>query len=445
MPFISTTEQERSEMLDKIGVKNFEELLTAIPQEFRLKSGLNLDKGISEWEINSKTAKLAAKNTSTMQAVSFLGGGSYDHFSPSVIGAITSRSEFYTAYTPYQAEVSQGTLQTIYEFQSLICNLTGVDVANASMYDGATALAEAVMLASDHTGKKTVLMAATVHSAWLEVVKTFVTVHGVKIVLVPEFNGVVAYEEYAKLTNDDLSCIVVQTPNLYGNIEDVEKLAELAHSKDGLFIMAIDPISMGLLKKPGQLGADIVVAEGQGLGLPQSLGGPYLGIFATTKKLMRKIPGRIVGVTEDMDGKRGFVLTLQTREQHIRREKATSNICSNQALMALSAGIYLNAVGEEGLKEVAKNCYIRSHYLAKGIRAIKGFKLKYTSPFFKEFVVECPVKASLVIDKMLKCNIFAGIAMNKFGRNENDLLIAVTEKRTKEEMDLFINELSKLV
>jgi len=445
MPFISTTEQERLEMLDKIGVKNFEELLSDIPAEFRLKNGLNLDKGMSEWEITSKTSKLATKNTSSTQAISFLGGGSYDHFAPSVIGAITSRSEFYTAYTPYQAEVSQGTLQTIYEFQSLVCNLTGMDVANASMYDGATALAEAVGLACANSTKKTVLMASTIHPAWLEVVKTFLTSYQLNIMLIPEKDGSVAYEEYEKLVNDDLSCIVVQSPNFFGNIEDVEKIAEMAHAKDALFIMAIDPISMGLLKKPGQLGADIVVAEGQVLGLPQSLGGPYLGIFATTKKLMRKIPGRIVGVTEDVDGKRGFVLTLQTREQHIRREKATSNICSNEALMALSASIYLNSLGEEGLKEVAKNCYLRSHYLANGISAIQGFKIKYKAPFFKEFVLQCPMKASAIADKMLSKNIFAGIPMSKFGGDENDLLIAVTEKRSKEEMDYYLSELSKLV
>lgn len=445
MPFVATTEQERLEMLDKIGVKNYEELLSDIPAEFRLKNGLNLDKGMSEWEITSKTSKLAAKNTTTTQAISFLGGGSYDHFVPSVIGAITSRSEFYTAYTPYQAEVSQGTLQTIYEFQSLVCNLTGMDVANASMYDGATALAEAVGLACANSTKKTVLMASTIHPAWLEVVKTFLTSYHLNIMLVPEKNGSVPYGEYEKLVNDDLACIVVQTPNFYGNIEDVEKIADMAHAKDALFIMAIDPISMGLLKKPSQLGADIVVAEGQGLGIPQSFGGPYLGLFATTKKLMRKIPGRIVGVTEDLDGKRGFVLTLQTREQHIRREKATSNICSNQALMALSAGIYLNSLGEEGLKEVAKNCYLRSHYLAKGIASINGFKMKYSSPFFKEFVIECPIKASMVVEKMLDKNIFGGIPMSKFGKGENDLLVAVTEKRSKEEMDAYILALKGLM
>lgn len=445
MPYITNTDLDRQEMLKTIGVADFKELLVDIPADCLLNRDLNLDKGLSEMEIGSLAGRLAKKNINANDVVSFLGGGAYDHYIPSIIGAVTSRSEFYTAYTPYQAEVSQGTLQTIYEFQSLVCNLFGMDVSNASMYDGATAMAEAAVMACHHTNKKKVLMASTIHPTFLQVVKTFLDSFHFEVVIVNEEHGVVPFAAYEKSFADDVAAIIVQNPNFYGNIEELQGLGDLAHSKKALFIVGVDPISLGLLKKPSEYGADIVVAEGQSLGLPQSFGGPYLGMLAAKKELMRKMPGRIVGITEDAEGKRGFALTLQTREQHIRREKATSNICSNEALMALSASIYLNYMGEEGFKQVAKNCYLGSHYLAGEIAKVDGLELRYKAPFFKEFVVKSSKPVEKIVDKMLDKGFFAGIPITHFGKCENCLLVAVTEKRSKEEIDLFVKTLKEVV
>ncbi|NOR44980.1 MAG: aminomethyl-transferring glycine dehydrogenase subunit GcvPA [Candidatus Delongbacteria bacterium] len=349
MPYISNTDKDREEMLEAIGVSDFNELLKDIPEEFKAECRIDLPDGISEYEITKEMSKLAAKNLNTANMTSYLGAGSYDHYIPSITGYLASRPEFQTAYTPYQAEVSQGTLQSIYEYQTMICNLTGMHVSNASMYDGASSMAEAAILACRQTRKNKILIASTVNPANTEVVKTFTNSVGYSIEFVNEDNGTVSLAEYESKIDDTTACVIVQTPNFYGNLEDLEGLADLVHSKKALLIVSIDPISVGLFKKPSEYGADIVVAEGQALGLQQGFGGPYLGVFATSKKLMRKIPGRVVGVTEDTDGKRGFVLTMQTREQHIRRDKATSNICSNQALCALTAAIYMSTMGEEGL------------------------------------------------------------------------------------------------
>lgn len=445
MPYIVNTDQDRKEMMEKIGVSKFEELLADIPEEFILKENLNLEKSSSELDVSKKLHKLAAKNSNTLDNISFLGGGSYDHYIPSVIAPIISRPEFLTSYTPYQAEVSQGTLQTIYEFQSMLCNLTGMDITNASMYDGATAMAEAILLACSQTKKRKVLIASTIAPVSLDVVRTYVKDHNIELLLVDEKDGRVPFEAFEKNFNKEIAAIIIQTPNFYGNIEDLEKLGELAHSEKCLFIVSQDPISLGLLKKPAEYDADIVVAEGQCLGLPQSFGGPYLGLFSATKKLMRKIPGRIVGATEDTNGDRGFVLTLQTREQHIRRSKATSNICTAQALCALSAGIYMATMGEEGFKEVAKNCYLGSHYLAKEISQIDGFELRYDAPFFKEFVIKTKYSVDTILNKMVDRGMFAGIPMSKFGKSSDEFLIAVTEKRNREEIDLYIKNLKEII
>ena len=445
MPYIANTDKDRKEMLDAIGVSDFKELLKDIPEEFKTKCKINLPDGISEYEITKEMNKLAAKNLNTANVTSYLGAGSYDHYIPSITGYLTGRPEFQTAYTPYQAEVSQGTLQTIYEYQTMICNLTGMDVSNASMYDGASSMAEAAILACRQTKKDKILMASTVNPANIEVVKTYTKSIGYNIEFVNEDNGAITLAEYESKIDDSTACVIVQTPNFFGNLEDLEGLADLVHSKRALLIVSIDPISVGLFKKPSEYGADIVVAEGQSLGLQQGFGGPYLGIFATTKKLMRKIPGRIVGVTEDLDGKRGFVLTLQTREQHIRRDKATSNICSNQALCALTAGIYLSTMGEEGLKEVAENCYWRSHYLSSKISEIDGFEIKYDKPFFKEFVVKTKFPVKSIMKKMVEKGIFAGIPLEDFKMNKDEFLVAVTEKRSKEEMDDYAIALKEVI
>ena len=448
MPYITNTDTDRKEMLEFIGVQNFEGLLTDIPKEFILREPLNLSKSSNEWEVTKKLSSLSNKNVNTNDFTSYLGAGSYDHFIPTAIGAITSRPEFATAYTPYQAEVSQGTLQAVYEFQTLICNLTGMDVCNASMYDGPTALGEACVLAASHTKKKKILLASTTHPTNYKITETYTKSLGISVELIPEKNGLIDFEECERMFDDSVAAIVVQTPNFYGNLEeDVQKISDLAHSsKKCLFILSSDPTSLGMLKKPAEYGADIYVGEGQSLGIPQSYGGPYLGLFATTKKLMRKIPGRVVGVTEDTEGKRGFVLTLQTREQHIRREKATSNICSNQALMALTAGVYLDLMGKEGMKEVAKSCYLRTQYLANQIEKIDGFELTNKNhSFFKEFTVKTTFNVDEILEKMMDYKIFAGLAISKFGKNKGEILIAVTEKRSKEELDFYIESLKKVI
>ncbi len=442
MPYISNTDKDRKEMLDSIGVSNFRDLLKEIPEEFLFKGKLGLSDGQSELEVTKKVKKLAGMNKNTSDFISYMGAGSYDHFIPAIVPYLISRPEFQTAYTPYQAEISQGTLQSIYEYQSLICNLTGMDISNASMYDGASAMAEAAILACRHTRRNKIIISSTVNPGWIEVVKTFTDSLGYEIKIVTAVDGAADIKAFENCDCSEAACVIVQNPNFFGNIEDLSGIADLVHSKNGVFIVAVDPISIGILKRPSDIGADIVVAEGQALGLPQAFGGPYLGIFASTKQFMRKIPGRVVGVTKDADGKRGFVLTLQTREQHIRRDKATSNICSNQALCALAAGIYLNTMGEAGLKEVAENCYRRSHYLASGIAKIDGFELSYKKPFFKEFVVKTKYSVDKIMNIMFEKGIFAGIPLKRFGMPEDEFLVAVTEKRSREEMDSYIKALS---
>ncbi len=447
MSYTMNSKSDKKQMLAEIGVESFEELIESIPQEFRLKEEIDIEEK-SELEITKKVAgELSRKNINLNDYTSYLGGGSYDHYIPSIISSLTSRSEYYTAYTPYQAEVSQGTLQTIYEYQTMVCRLFGMEVSNASMYDGATALAEAILLATSYSKKKKVLLASTINPVYKQLIATYTDAFELELVYIDQNEkGLTSYDAFKNAFDENVGAIVIQSPNFYGNIEDVENLADLVHTnKKALFIMSVDPISLGLLKKPASYGADIVVAEGQALGIPQAFGGPYLGLFATTKKLIRAIPGRLVGVTEDAEGKRAFVLTLQTREQHIRRDKATSNICTSQALMALSSTIYMSTMGEEGLKEVAENCYLRAHYLAKEIDKLANFKLKYKdAPFFKEFVIETKQESKVIIEKMLAKGIFAGIAMDKFGGSKNEMLIAVTEKRDKEELDYFVKCLQEI-
>ncbi len=444
MPFIVNTASEREEMLRAIGAESFNDLITDIPEEIRLKKALDLFPALDEPQVRKLLESLASANRSTSDYVSYLGGGAYDHFIPVAIKTISSRSEFYTAYTPYQAEVSQGTLQAIYEYQSLICRLYDMDVTNASMYDGATALAEAVLMAMNVTGRGTVVVAGKLHPYNSAVLKTYLEAAGHTAVIQNALeDGIGSIATLRDLVGEKVAAVVVQQPNFYGSLEEVEAIRDIAHENGALFVVSADPLSLGLLAAPGSYGADIAVGEGQPLGNPQSFGGPYLGIFTVKQPLVRKIPGRLVGMTKDRDGEDGFILTLQTREQHIRREKATSNICSNQALNALQAAVYLSLLGRQGIQDVARQSAQNAHYLAAKIAAIPGFPLKYQAPFFREFVVETPIPEARVIERLLDKKIFAGYDLSVHG--ESGLLVAVTEKRTREELDRFAESLAALV
>ena len=439
MSFVPNTDADRSEMLAAIGVSNFEELIKDIPAEARFRGELPIPSVLSEYEAIRLLRDESAKNIAASHYTCYAGGGAYDHYVPAAIGTLMSRSEFQTAYTPYQAEVSQGTLQAIYEYQSMICALTGMDISNASMYDGASSTGEACLLAATHTSRTEIIAAGHVHPHYLGVCRTLCEGRLIDIRQVSTGSGVADIEQLKKEISNKTAAVLIQQPNFFGCIEDAKAIGKLAHEAGALFIMAVDPVSLGILETPAACGADIVTGEGQGLGIPLSFGGPYLGIFAVKNELLRKIPGRLSGVTVDRFGKRGFVLTLQTREQQIKRERATSNICTNQGLFMLCATIYLSLVGKEGLREVAELSLQKAHYLAEKIAKIEGFSIKYDKPFFKEFVVQTPAPAATIIEKLAKKNILAGIDLARFG--DDGLLIAVTEKRTKEDMDVFVKAL----
>jgi glycine dehydrogenase subunit 1 len=445
MTYVPNTDQNRKEMLKRIGAKEFSELIRAIPESIRLRDQLKLPLPLSELELTRLLGNMAARNQDGGRMVSFLGGGAYDHFVPAIVDHIISRSEYYTAYTPYQAEVSQGTLRTIYEFQSLICELTGMDVANASMYDGATAAAEAALMAHAHTGRGEILVAGSLNPNYREVLNTYCGSIKMKVNTLPLEEGLVDVEAAKKKISDQVACVIIQTPNFFGLLEKVKEIEPLVHATGTLLVLVCDPISLGILKTPGEYNADIAVGEGQALGINLSLGGPYLGYFACKQNLVRKMPGRIVAATTDAQGRTGFVLTLQTREQHIRREKATSNICTNEALCALAACVYLSLMGKSGTREVAELCLQKSHYAAERIAQVQGFRKRFTAPFFKEFVIDTPIPPKRIIKVLLKKNIFAGVDLGFFDRKlKHQLLVCVTEKRTKEEIDLLADELSKL-
>jgi len=437
MSFVPNTDQERQEMLEKIGVSNFEELIAAIPQSIRLKKELDLAPRLSEYEVVKLLDGYAKKNITANTHVCFMGGGSYDHFIPSIVGSIMDRPEFKTAYTPYQAEVSQGTLQTMYEFQSMICQLTGMDVANASLYDGGTALAEACFLANAQNRRTEFLYAGTINPHYREVVATITPGREFTFKEFKNEDGTANHSKLLEAISDKTAAVIVQQPNAYGNLEDVVELEKIAHSKKALFIVIVNPISLGILESPGNYNADIVVGEGQSLGIPLNFGGPYLGLFACKNELVRKIPGRLSGITEDEDGRRGFVLTLQTREQQIKREKATSNICTNQGLFMLAATVYMVSMGKEGIKEVAIQSMEKAHYLASQISKISGFELLSDKPFFNEFLVKTPVPASSIIEKAVGSGFLAGIDTSRFPECIQGLLIAVTEKRSRNELDSY--------
>jgi glycine dehydrogenase subunit 1 len=444
MAFFPADENERKEMLGALGAQSFEELIRAIPEDMCIDRPLDLPPRLSEYEVLNELQRLSDANTQS-RAVSFLGGGSYDHFIPTAVAAITGRSEFYTAYTPYQAEVSQGTLQTIYEYQSMICELTGMDVSNASMYDGGSSLAEAVLLSAGHTKRNNVVVAGALHPNYRAIVGTYCRNQNISIAEVPHRNGCVDPDELESAVNDSTAAVIVQQPNFFGCLEDVHRIGETAKASGALYIAVVNPISLGILTPPGEYSADIVVGEGQPLGVALNYGGPYLGIFAARQDLIRKIPGRLAGITVDADGRRGFVLTLQTREQQIRRERATSNICTNQGLMMLAATVYMTLMGRRGIQEVARLCMQKSHYLADRIGGIAGCRITYDRPFFNEFVVTLPRPAAGVTQILADRGILAGIPLNRWEGTAGELMIAVTEKRTKQEMDIFVEELERAV
>jgi glycine dehydrogenase subunit 1 len=442
--YIPNSPEERAEMLAVVGLKSAEALFDSIPENLRLKRPLNTPAALSETELLTRFERMGALNAGARR-VSFLGGGAYSHYIPTIVDHILSRSEFFTAYTPYQPEISQGTLQTIFEFQTLVCQLTGMEVANASMYDGSTALAEAVLMAERVTRRSKVVAASSIHPQYLEVVKTYVQHAGIDLDVVdhdPQTGQ--AGTALASAIDDHTAALVVQSPNFFGCVEDLTALAEAAHAKGALLVVAItEALSLGILKSPGDCGADIVVAEGQSFGVPLSFGGPYVGLFATRDKYARQIPGRLVGEAYDKLGRRGFVLTLATREQHIRREKATSNICTNEGLIALAATVYLETMGRKGIQEVAHQCLQKAAYAARKISEIHGFSLPFTGARFNEFVVRGPVAASELLSRIAsEKGIDGGLALSRFlAGHENDFLVCVTEVNTREQIDSLVEAL----
>ena len=439
MPFIANTDTQREEMLAELGV-SAEDLFADIPASLRC-GELDIPPGLDEQSTRRHMGKLAERNASHL--TSFLGGGFYDHFIPAAVGAIVSRGEFCTAYTPYQPEVSQGTLQAIYEYQSAVCRLTEMEVANASLYDGGTAIYEAIMMALRVTGLNRILMDECVNPIYRKMIRSYTSNLGIELVEIAASEGKADRGKIEQHLQTPTAAVVVQNPNFFGCIEDFTDIGELAHAGGALLVASCYPISLGLLKTPGAMGADIVTGEGQCLGVGLSFGGPYLGFMATRKKLMRKMPGRIAGRTVDAQGRDGFVLTLQAREQHIRREKATSNICTNEGLCALTAIVYLSLLGKEGLRDVARACANKAYYAQKRLQQVPGVRLKYpNSWYFNEFVLELPERADVVIRSLVSRGITAGFPLSRYYEDmDRSLLVAVTETRTKEEIDFFAHAL----
>ncbi|KPL59621.1 aminomethyl-transferring glycine dehydrogenase subunit GcvPA [Rossellomorea vietnamensis] len=439
--YLPMTEQDQREMLDSIGVDSVNDLFEDIPEQVRFKGDYRIKEAKSETELVKELTKMAAKNADLKSHTSFLGAGVYDHYMPIIVDHVLSRSEFYTAYTPYQPEISQGELQAIFEFQTMICELTGMDVANSSMYDGGTALAEAAMLSAGQTRRKKVLVSSTVHPESRDVLRSYAKGQYIEVVEIPHNNGVTDVEELKKLMSNEIAAVVVQYPNFFGRVEELKAIEEVAHAEKAMFVVSSNPLALGALTPPGQLGADIVIGDAQPFGIPSAFGGPHCGYFAVNKKLMRKVPGRLVGQTVDEDGIRGFVLTLQAREQHIRRDKATSNICSNQALNALAASVAMTALGKQGVKEMALQNIQKAHYAKEALKA-KGFSIAFEGPSFNEFVVKVNMPVKEINQKLLGKEMIGGYDLGLVDDSlSQHMLVAVTELRSKEEIDAFAAEL----
>jgi len=430
MSYIPNTDADREKMLDAVGVQSLDDLFAPIPKSLRFQGELNIPPRMDQMTLARHLTRLAGKNLHADEAPCFLGAGIYDHYVPPTVAAITGRSEFYTSYTPYQPEMSQGVLQSIFEFQSLLCQLLSMDVANASMYDGATALAEAAIMAGELTGRKRLAVLGSVHPVYRHVLDTYLRHMNLSADVITDADGV----------GDETAAVIVQQPSFFGTLEDMTRWSEAAHAKGALLIACVDPISLGLLTPPGGYDADIVVGEGQALGCPMGYGGPLLGFFACKNKFMRRLPGRIVGQTKDGDGKRAFVMTLRTREQDIRRERATSNICTNEALYALAASVYMATMGKRGLAQVAELCIHKAHYAASEIAKLPGYSLAFPDqPFFKEFVVKAPADPARINEHLLSQGIIGGLPL---GPHYSDMaaamLLCVTEQRTKEDIDALV-------
>ena len=438
MTYHFNTDQDQKEMLQAIGATSIEELFESIPAELRFNRDLNIPPAMGELELTQSLAQMAEANSSASTKPCFLGAGSYDHFIPAVVDSIASRGEFYTSYTPYQPEVSQGNLQVMFEYQTLICQLTGMDVSNASLYDGGSSVAEAVLMCmniSRKTGK--VVVANTVHPEYRDVLKTYLKGQGSQLTTVEAVDGLITADQLVQAIDNDTACVVVQYPNFFGCIEDLQEITDKAHEKGAFVVAAVDPISLGMLKRPGDLGVDVVVAEGQSLGSPMSFGGPYLGILACREKFVRRMPGRLAGQTEDRRGRRCWVLTLQTREQHIRRDKATSNICTNQGLFALRASIYLSLLGPSGIRQVANLCLQKSHYAAKKISENPRLELAWSHPFLKEFVVrDLGSDVHQLLEDAESKGYLAGVPLGRWYPELSDcFMVATTEQRTRQQID----------
>jgi len=435
--YIPLTDSDRGHMLRVLGVHSVEDLFADIPQSVRLLRALDLPPAPSDAELLRELHELSARNGDADRLVCFLGAGAYDHFVPSVVWHLAGRSEFYTAYTPYQAEIMQGELQAAYEYQSLLCALTGMEVANASMYDGASATAEAAVMARDLTHRDEIVLSTALHPEYRQVTRTYTRHLGVEVRDLPHRDGITPVAIARDLLSDRTAALIVQHPNFLGGLEEVSRLAEAAHQVGALLVVAVaDPVAYALLKPPGDLGVDIVAGEGQPLGNQLNFGGPYLGILATRQAYVRRMPGRLVGRTVDTQGRRGFVLTLQTREQHIRRERATSNICTNEALNALAAAIYMAALGPRGLRQVAEVCVRKAHYARTRLTQIRGYSLAFEGPTFHEFALRCPRDPEEINRRLLAAGILGGLPLGRFYPDLKDAwLVCVTENRTRAEID----------
>ena len=431
--YIPNTVAEQDELLAAVGLSSIDELFADIPDDYR-NPPLRLPDPMSELEIQRELGAMAGRNRPLSSGPSFLGAGSYYHFIPSIVKAVMTRGEFLTAYTPYQPEVSQGTLQVIFEFQTMISTLYGMEVANAGMYDGATSLAEAVLMACRVTRRQQVVVSDTVAPAYRQVIATYCQAQGIALDIVPT-------GDIGASVTEATAGVVAQYPNFYGGLDDLDGLAGIAHDDGALLVVSADPLAMGMLTPPGEFGADIVTGEGQPIGIPPSFGGPYLGLFSCKQQYIRQMPSRLVGRTTDTQGRTGYVLTLQTREQHIRRERATSNICTNEALYALASTIYLAAMGRQGLRRVAELCYHKAHYAASAIDGLDGYSLPQSGEFFQEFVVACPEAPSKINRRLMERNILGGLDVSD--RFENGMLLCVTEMNSREDIDLLVDVLSE--
>ncbi|MGB0715459.1 MAG: aminomethyl-transferring glycine dehydrogenase subunit GcvPA [Phycisphaerae bacterium] len=450
MRYTQLTDDDVAHMLATTGVDSVEDLFAPVPEDDRLKRHLDIPKGVSELDVLKELRGLAAKNASCEDNVCFLGAGAYDHFIPTVVDSLSvGQSEFLTAYTPYQAEASQGILQLFYEFQSMVCELTGMEVANASLYEFASTMAEAVIMASGATRRKRALVAGNVHPDTMRVLRTYAEQRQIDLVTTPCENGILNETVLAEQLDDTIAAVVIQSPNFFGCVERLDRIIPSIQAHGAMALVCTDPLAGGVLKTPGAHGADVVVAEGQPLGIPLQYGGPYLGILAGREKHLRKMPGRIVGMTTDREGRRGFCLAMQTREQHIKRERATSNVCTNQGLLAVRASVYMASLGKQGLEEVASQCFDKAHYAAEKITALDGFELAFDAPFFKEFAIRTTKDVDGILAHCRQEGLLAGVPLSRFNLPGVDLdmpdcfLVAVTEKRSRQEIDALVAALSR--